>query len=52
MVGQIEQTTTNTKHFTLSDILNSDKSPIPAAAAKYKEKLKVAKEHLKELEKI
>ena len=50
MVGQIEQTTTNTKHFTLSDILNSDKSPIPAAA-KYKEKLKVAKEHLKELEK-
>ena len=51
MVGQIEQTTTNTKHFTLSDILNSDKSPIPAAAAKYKEKLKVAKEHLKELEK-
>lgn len=51
MVGQIEQTTTQTKHFTLSDILNSDKSPIPAAAAKYKEKLKVAKEHLKELEK-
>ena len=51
MVGQIEQTTTQTKYFTLSDILNSPKSPIPAAAAKYKNKLKVAKEHLKELEK-
>lgn len=50
MVGQVEQTTTQTKYFTLSDILNSDKSPIPAAAAKYQEKLKVAKERLKELE--
>lgn len=48
--GMVQQTTTQTKHFTLSDILNSDKSPIPAAAAKYQEKLKVAKERLKELE--
>lgn len=48
--GMVQQTTTETKHFTLSDILNSDKSPIPAAAAKYQEKLKVAKERLKELE--
>ena len=52
MVGQIEQTTTNTKHFTLSDILNSDKSPIPAAAAKYKEKLKVARSTLKNLKNL
>ena len=51
MAGQVQTTTTQTKHFTLSDILNSDKSPIPAAAAKYSEKLRVAKEHLKELEK-
>lgn len=48
--GMVQQTTTQTKHFTLSDILNSDKSPIPAAASKYQEKLKVAKERLKELE--
>lgn len=48
--GMVQQTTTQTKHFTLSDILNSDKSPIPAAATKYQEKLKVAKERLKELE--
>ena len=51
MAGQVQTTTTQTKHFTLSDILNSDKSPIPAAAAKYSEKLRVAKERLKELEK-
>ena len=51
MAGQVKTTTTRTKHFTLSDILNSDKSPIPAAAAKYSEKLRVAKERLKELEK-
>ena len=51
MAGQVQTTTTRTKHFTLSDILNSDKSPIPAAAAKYSEKLRVAKERLKELEK-
>ena len=50
LAGPVEQTSTETKHFTLSDILNSDKSPIPAAAAKYQEKLKVAKERLKELE--
>ena len=50
LAGPVEQTSTDTKHFTLSDILNSDKSPIPAAAAKYNEKLKVAKERLKDLE--
>ncbi|KXC03095.1 hypothetical protein [Streptococcus gordonii] len=50
LAGPVEQTSTETKHFTLSDILNSDKSPIPAAAAKYNEKLKVAKERLKKLE--
>ena len=50
LAGPVEQTSTETKHFTLSDILNSDKSPIPAAAAKYNEKLKVAKERLKDLE--
>ena len=50
LAGPVEQTSTDTKHFTLSDILNSDKSPIPVAAAKYNEKLKVAKERLKKLE--
>ncbi|VTT24531.1 hypothetical protein [Streptococcus gordonii] len=50
LAGPVEQTSTETKHFTLSDILNRDKSPIPAAAAKYNEKLKVAKERLKKLE--
>ena len=50
LAGPVEKTSTETKHFTLSDILNSDKSPIPAAAAKYNEKLKVAKERLKDLE--
>ena len=50
LAGPVEQTSTETKHFTLSDILNSDKSPIPAAAVKYNEKLKVAKQRLKELE--
>ena len=50
LAGPVEQTSTETKHFTLSDILNSDKSPIPAAAVKYNEKLKVAKQRLKDLE--
>lgn len=37
-------------YFSLSDILNSDKSPISSAAAKYQDKLKVAKENLAKLE--
>ena len=37
-------------YYSLSDILNSDKSPISAAAAKYQDKLKVAKENLAKLE--
>ena len=37
-------------YYSLSDILNSDKSPISSAAAKYQDKLKVAKENLAKLE--
>ena len=37
-------------YYSLSDILNSDKSPISAAAAQYQDKLKVAKENLAKLE--
>ncbi|MGT2717639.1 hypothetical protein [Streptococcus oricebi] len=45
------QTYTTTEHYSISDIVNSDKTPIPAAKELYDAKLKLAKEGLAKIEK-
>ena len=42
---------TTTEHYSISDIVNSDKTPIPAAKELYDVKLKLAKEGLAKIEK-
>ena len=42
---------TTTEHYSISDIVNSDKTPIPAAKELYDAKLKLAKEGLAKIEK-
>ncbi len=44
-------TYTTTEHYSISDIVNSDKTPIPAAKELYDAKLKLAKEGLAKIEK-